>query len=271
MADTEVVEKTESKTEEAPQYSEAEQTAMGNGWLPKDQWEGDPDEWVPAKQYIKNGELFGRINSYKNKILNLEKTMTELVKHNEKVYDSGYQDALTALKAEKRAALREGDTERVLQIEDQVEELQDDYEKKKQEFVSTVKAPKVDSNPVWDSWVANNTWYETDAALHGYADGEAKAMVEAAQAVGKQVEFDKLLREVSRKVKEKFPEKFGSQKPPSSTNKGDDAQGKRASSTSKYQLNEMEEEIFKTLSRSGMTREKYIDDLQKVKARKGER
>src|SRR3990167_4897006 len=106
MADTEI--KTDNKVETKVtevQLSETEQAAVTNGWVPKDQWEGDPDEWVPARQFIKNGELFGRINSYKNKIINLEKTVGELVKHNDRVYDVGFQDAFAALKKERHSAL----------------------------------------------------------------------------------------------------------------------------------------------------------------------
>ena len=265
--------KLEPKQDEVKELTATEQQAADNGWQPKDQWEGDPDDWVPARQYIKNGELFGRINSYKNKIINLERTMGELVKHNERIYDVGFKDAMDSLKKEKKAALLEGNTERVLAIEDEVDELQADYNKKKVDLNVNVKGSNVESNPAWDAWIGNNSWYETDVELHGYADGVAKALVTSAQQVGKQVEFDKLLRETSRKVKEKFPEKFGnSGRPASSTNKGDDdTPVKRSSSSSKYSLNETEEEIFKTLSKGGMTREKYIDDLKKVKARKGER
>lgn len=254
------------------QYSEAEQQAMANGWVPKDKWDGEPDDWVPARQFNRNGELFGRINSYKNKILNLERSVSELVKHNEKIYETGFKDGLDSLKAEKKQALREGDAERVVEIEEEIEKLQENYEERKKEFDATVKSQaQVQTNPVWEEWLTNNSWYEMDAGLHGYADGVAKELVESAQRVGKQVEYDKLLKEVSRKVKERFPDKFGVTRPSSATNKSDDnapAKG-RSSSTEKYQLTDMEEQIFQTLSKSGMTREKYVEDLKKVKARKG--
>lgn len=273
MTDETAVEtKTEVVTEgEQPQYTVSEQQAMATGWKPKDQWDGDPDDWVPARQYIKNGELFGRINSYKNKIVNLEKTVGELVKHNEKIYETGYKDAIDTLKQERKQALREGDTERVLELEERAEALQQEYEEKKQDFKQSVQTPQVATNPIFDEWLANNPWYEQDAALHGYADGEARTLVEASQRAGKVVDYDKLLVEVSRKVRDKFPEKFGMrEKMPSAVTKGDEPTTRRASSSDNYKLTPMEEEIFKTLEKSGLTKEKYVEDLKKVKARKGE-
>lgn len=261
---------TESQQQEQPQYTEVEQQAMSTGWMPKDQWSGNPDDWVSARQYVKNGELFGRINSYKNKIVNLEKTVGELVKHNEKLYETGYKDAIDALKVERKQALREGDTERVLELEERAEALQQEYQEKQQQFNTTVKVPEVATNPVFDEWLANNPWYEQDAALHGYADGEARTLVEASQRAGKVVNYDKLLVEVSRKVREKFPEKFGlREKMTSSVTTGDEPV-RRTVSNNSYKLTAMEEEIFKTLEKSGLTKEKYVEDLKKVKARKGE-
>lgn len=271
MADEEVV-KTEvvQETQEQPQYTATEQQAMSTGWVPKDQWQGDPDDWVPARQYVKNGELFGRINTYKHKIVNLEKTVGELVKHNEKLYETGYKDAIDALKQERKQALREGDTERVLELEERAEALQQEFQEKQQEFKTSVAAPEAPVNPLFEEWLANNPWYEQDPALHGYADGEARILVEASQRAGKVVNYDKLLVEVSRKVKEKFPEKFGlKEKMPSAVTTGDEPRT-RSTSSSSYKLTPMEEEIFSRLSASGLTKEKYIEDLKKVKARKGE-
>lgn len=251
----------------APKASLAEEQALELGWVPKDKWNGDPEDWVPARQFIRNGELFGRINSYRHKIIGLEKTMQELVRHNEKVYETGYKDALDSLKKERREAIREGDAERALELEEQEEALKEKHEQQKQEFAK-VKEPaqQAELNPAWTEWLGVNDWYEKDVALRGYADGEAKAIVQATLQAGKQVEYEKLLKEVGRKVREKFPEKFGRQPTASAVNKGDDEP--RRSTSKGRQLTQMEEEMFQTFAASGMTREKYIEDLDKLDKRK---
>lgn len=254
-----------------PQYSEVEVKAMESGWLPKDQWEGDPDEWVSAKQYIKNGELFGRINAYKNRMQSLETQVSALVKHNEKVYESGYKDALADLKTQRKEALLEGDTERVLELDEKVEELQEEHKERIQEFKQEVAQAQPAMHPSWEPWLDKNRWYETDVVLRGYADGEAKAMVFAAQQQGTSLDYEKVLQEVSRKVRQKFPEKFSNNTGSRSAvtkSDTDSGAGKTTRRSSFRELTPMEEEIARTLEKTGISREKYIEDLKKIEQRK---
>lgn len=265
------VEPTEEQIEKAAELTGPEAQASELGWVPKAQWHGDPEDWVSARQFLRNGELFGRINAYKQKIMGLEKSMEALVKHNEKVYDQGFNDAMSKLKAERRVALKEGDTDRVLEIEEQQEELTKEHQERKAEFEKTVKAPaQVEMHPAWNEWLANNPWYEQDIVLHGYADAEAKAIVTAAAQAGKQIEYEKLLKEVGRKTREKFPEKFGKAPSSSSVNRGDDEPAPKGPRNKQRQLDPMEQEFFKTFEQYGMTKEQYIEQLDALD-KKGKR
>ena len=270
--ENEVKENQEHEKEEV-QLSESENKATELGWVPKDQWEGNPDEWVSAKQFLQRGELFGRINSYKHEVINLKKTVDALVKHNEKVYDAGYKDAIKSLKQEKREALREGDTERVLDIEDRIEELETEHVEKKQEFKQEVQVNTPQMPPSWEPWVQANPWYVNDPEMRGYADGLAQRIVNEAKSVGKDINFDELLLEVGRKARTKFPEKFNGRSGATALNlKGDD-EGKSAAKSKRepsIELDETEREIMNTLVRSGViTKEKYIEDLKKVRKQRG--
>lgn len=256
-----------------PQFTEAEQTAMAQGWLPKDQWQGDPEDWIPAKQFIRNGELFGRINTYKHKVQSLEKSVEALVKHNEKVFDAGYNSAMEQLKAERRVALRDGDVEAVEQIEERMDELKTEHTEKKQEFKQEVQPQQATMHPAWEPWVETNSWYAKDTAMRGFADGIAKEIVDSARAKGANIEFDKLLVEVGRKVKERFPEKFGSQQ--RTIVKDDGAAGagssRKPSKTDdiESQMTPMEVELMNTIVRSGVSKEKYLEDFKKVQSKRG--
>ena len=35
--------------------------AREQGWKPQDEYEGDPNKWRPAKEFVERGELFGKI------------------------------------------------------------------------------------------------------------------------------------------------------------------------------------------------------------------
>jgi hypothetical protein len=268
-----MTEEVTSEVVETPQLSEAEQTAMAQGWLPKDQWEGEPEDWIPARQFLRNGELFGRINTYKHKVQSLEKSVEALVKHNEQVFDAGYKAALEQLKAERRVALRDGDVEAVEQIEERMDELKTEATEKKEEFKQVVTPQQSTMHPAWEPWVETNNWYSKDAAMRGYADGEAKKIVDDARAKGANIEFDKLLVEVSRKVKERFPEKFGSQQRTVVKDDGKAGAGgsRKAVKSDDIEANmsSMEIELMNTIVRSGVSKEKYLEDYKKVQSKRG--
>ena len=48
--------------ESTPQVDSYEDEARNQGWKPKDEYEGDPTKWRPAKDFVERGELFGKID-----------------------------------------------------------------------------------------------------------------------------------------------------------------------------------------------------------------
>ena len=38
--------------------AQAEQKARNMGWVPKEDWKGNPDNWVGADEFVKRGETF---------------------------------------------------------------------------------------------------------------------------------------------------------------------------------------------------------------------
>lgn len=260
--------------------SDTEQKALQLGWKPKEDYEGDPDEWVSAREFIRRGELFGRINEYKHEIQNLRKGMEALQKHNQKMFEQDYKTQVKTLKEAKKEALRDGDTETVLQIEDRLEQVDQEYQTKKEEFEKEVAVPVQATNqphPAWNPWVEQNSWYSSDTALRGYADGIAAEIVQSAQQAGTQVDFTKLLQEVSRKVKQKFPEKFGTIERGKRTVERDTGEGKQKATGLTAELREIEgslsegeKEIMKTLIRNKtMTKEQYLQQIDAYNKRKG--
>ena len=66
-----VEEPVEEIVDETPEYSSAEQAAMEQGWLPKEDWEEagrDPDEWRSAREFNDRGEFFKTIHQQKREM-----------------------------------------------------------------------------------------------------------------------------------------------------------------------------------------------------------
>ncbi len=263
----------------APEYSAKEQQAMELGWRPKDDFDGDPEEWVSAREFLKRGELFGRINSYRHEIDNLTKTVNALKSHNEKMFEDQYKDEISKIKTARKQALREGDTEIVADLDDRLDEVEEKFEKKQEELKKQEEQQKQQASvghPAFQPWVDANRWYANDAELRGYADGVANKIVQDARAASQEVEFERLLVEVSRKVKQRFPEKFPSGERKRTVERpSDDAKSKTSGLSADLKaiedsLSEGDRDIMKTLvSNKTMTKTEYLTQLKEYNQRRG--
>jgi hypothetical protein len=78
-----------------------------DGWVPKDEWDGDPEQWRPAKEFVDRGELFKKIEI---KIRTILKSLNELLRTLANIMLKSakwnIKRALTDLKAQKKDAIR---------------------------------------------------------------------------------------------------------------------------------------------------------------------
>lgn len=270
---------TESSNTE-PQYTEEEQRALQHGWTPKKEWDGPEDEWISAKIFNMRGDFFSRIAKDKREISELRQAVGELVEHSKKTYDEGYKAGLAKLQAERRTAIEEGDTQRAFAIDDEIDNFKEEHSTKKKQFEERISQTKQPDNPIFDQWHANNGWYLTDGAATAYANELTVDAAKSAQQTGVPLDYSKLLQEITRKVTQKFPEKFGGSS--KSTKKDVVDSGSRSSSSSSEEsikntvdaseksMTDEERQIMNTILKSTkMTKKQYLEDRQKFISRKG--
>lgn len=244
-----------TSTEEIPQTKahSTEEQARKMGWKPLEEFEGDPDKWVEANVFVARAPLFEKIEQdkkmYRKQLEELNRTVKELAEHNKKTEEAAYKRALAELKAQQKAAIAEGETERAFDIQEQIDELKE----------SKPKAPEVPAqtgpDPEFVEWVANNAWYQTDAELREEAD--ALGMAEAMKGTPKSKIFEK----VEEKIKKMYPEKFKTVKAPPATESPQ--QGGKGSRKDDFRMTPAEERLMeKFISKGIITREKYIADLK---------
>jgi uncharacterized protein YaaR (DUF327 family) len=260
-------------TEITGEMSEVEQKAFDAGWRPEAEFEGDAEDWVSAKEYLRVGEMMDRIKSqgnqlrsYTKKVDQLEEALQTLGEHNKKIAQEEYNKALNDLKSLKVEALEMGDHETVVEIDERMVDL-------KQNDPSTQpEPPQVD--PVVDEWLQENTWYEQDAVMRGAAD----AMMQQITSSTPGIEPSKVLDSVLETMKEEFPHKFGGTRGQTTrvtTTEIDPTGTTRARTTtqkgSKYterHLNEEQSRIGKTFVRTGAL--ESLDEYAKQLADLGE-
>lgn len=160
--------KVEAETKQT-EVADHETKAREMGWTPKEEFKGDPDKWVDAKDWVERAPLYdnkqnpfyGEMKKLRSKSRSLEKTVDELKQHYNRVEETAYQRAVETLKQQKLTALEEGDHKAVLQIDDRIDEL-------KEQKRTAVQPPKLD--PAFESWLEDNPWYDNDPRMRAYAD-----------------------------------------------------------------------------------------------------
>lgn len=191
---------------------EIEQRALSMGWRPKDDWSGAEDDFIDAKEFVRRKPLFDRIDQTTKRLKSVEETLTNLASHHQKVKEIEFQRALKTLRDEKRVALKEGDTVRALEFEDQMETMYTEHQEEVQETQrqAAVEAARNQQGPSQDflNWAKVNDWYLKDEDMHDFADGAAAAFIQRAKGKGTQLSEQEVFTHVLDKVKRAYPDKF---------------------------------------------------------------
>jgi nicotinamidase-related amidase len=260
MADTEnapeLTPGSDAPKDEPKQLTAAEQKAAEQGWVPQEEWEGDPEQWRPAKEFLDRGELFKKIEDQNRTIKEFKRALDDLKGHHAKTRETEYKRALDTLKAQKLQALEEGDAKSVMDIDDQIDLVKDEQRK----LATQVQQPQTgETNPEFVAWVDRNKWYEQNENMKIFADALGQRLAMAGKPASA------VLAEVERQVREEFPHKFKNpnrEKPGAvegSTNKG----GK---GNTELQLSDEERRVMQRFVRTGvMTEKQYMEELKRVK------
>jgi hypothetical protein len=257
MADENVI---EGGGEQVPQLSPIEQKALDQGWRPKEEWDGNPDEWRSAKEFLDRGEFFKKIDDQNRTIKDLRKTQADLVKHLEKVRETEFKRALDELKAQRRSAAAEQDIEQVLEIDDRIEQVREE-----QRAAPAIEVPQVEVapelNPIFVAWTNRNGWYETNKAMRAYADRLGNELGASGMSP------TDILTEVERQVKKEFAHKF--ENPNRAKPSAVEAGGKQPPAKKEvYEMSDEERRVMQRFVRQGViTEEQYIKDLKEAKAK----
>lgn len=249
-----------------------ESRASEKGWVPQDEWEGDPDQWRPAKEFLDRGELMDRISSqsrqldkYNSEVEGLKEGLKVLAEHNKKIAKQEYEKAMNDLKSRKAEALSYGDHETVVELDEQLDELKES--KKEIDKVEEQPVQKKDNLPHPDvtRWMEENSWYNNNIVLQGAADAIAKQYLASNPAA--ENDPSKVLDYVSRQIRQEFPDKFGSKRRPSGTTEPASTGNTKASKgkSTKYTVKNLTPEqrnVAKRFASTGvMTEQDYVNQL----------
>lgn len=235
-----------------------QQEALAQGWVPKNEFEGDPEKFVDAGEFLRRGELFRKIESQSKEMKDMRKALNEMAKHNAKIREVEYARALADLKAEKKSALSEGDADRVVEIDDKIDLVKAQQRQDAQQAASQVVPQEV--HPELKSWVNRNGWYETSQEMKGWADARGTELAQQGKSP------TEVLSTLEREVKTRFSEKFHNPNRDKASAVETAPRRNAGKAEPEYELSDVEKQVMNTLVRQGvMTKEKYIADLKAIK------
>ena len=229
--------------QEEGQPSPAEERARRMGWLPQDEFRGDPNRWVPAENYVERAEqelpiLKGTLKTMERKMQQQEtlikqqsekmaavhSDMQEFVKFTKGAEERAYQKALKELKAEQLAAVEAGDTEAFKVVSASLDDLINQHP------VMTGKAPEAPAAaatapvtgpgrmplPPWyepavfDQWKADNAEWLKKPKMAIYAR-QMDAFL--SDTLPMDTDHQERLDKIKELVEEEFPDFFNPENP----------------------------------------------------------
>jgi hypothetical protein len=252
---------------ETPEYSELESEMMTHGWKPKDQFEGEEEEFVSASEFKRRGELFKKIADTNRRLDKATQTIQQLTTHQKQVYQAGYQAALKQLRADHEIAVEAGDRQTAAAIVQKIEETTTAAA----QAASTPAAPPEPPAVLGEFMDRHKSWYQKDDVMTAYADRVGHLYAAERMRAGQKPDFAEILTHVESKVREKFPSSFGTVKRTApSVVEGSSTPNRPAASTrgqfGESDLNEMERMAMTSFVRDGvMTKAEYISDIKKIR------
>lgn len=237
------------------QYTEIELKAIDQGWIPKDDFDGDPSEFIDAPEFVRRGELFDKIEAQNKTVKRLEKALVAFKEHHTKVKEAEYNRALKALQDERRRLLVEGEHDRAFAIEDKIEEVKLEKEQIVREAQSE---PITDESYTaeFQSWVGRNDWYESNRVMRKAADALGLDYHQQGYSPAD------VLRMVERDIKKEFADKFVKKQPVSTV----EPSTRSSTKADSFRMSEDETRIMRQIVASGvMTEAEYIKELKRTR------
>jgi hypothetical protein len=172
-----------------------EQEAKALGWLPKEQFRGDLAKWTDAETFVSRGKeimpilrknnerLVGEIGAVKQELTAVQtalaeatEALAEFKKYNEETSKRAYEKAVRDLRAQKADAIKEGDGEKVVEIEAALDDLD---AQRRSPSPSPLPAPKPAAataapaptavHPDFAAWEADNKVWLAEPEKQAYA------------------------------------------------------------------------------------------------------
>lgn len=239
----------ENKPAEGEQPDPIAEKAKSSGWRPKEEFEGDPEAWVDAGEFLRRAPLYEKNRNLKKELAELKSTIHDIKQHVGKVAEATRNKVIAELSAKRDEAIEMGDKEQVKEIDKEIDKAKTDI-------------PTDDGmHPAIKSWISENQWFDTDEDMRAFAISHNDTI----QKRNPNMTVEGSLEKTLEAVKKAFPEKFAKpdnnkRKDPPAVETGGKGDGKKT--FTKSDLNDEQRKVMNKFVRQGvMSEEEYIKEL----------
>ena len=167
-----------------------EKEARVQNWVPQEEFKGNQDDWISAKDFVERGKqinpilrannerLLRELDKTKQQMAEFKTTAEEFKKFQKDSYTrdvAALETQISELREEKKQAISAGDGEKTIQIEDKIDALKEEKAAAKQEQKEEKATPTTTAtDPDLARWVEDNRWYAKDTSMASVANSEAE-------------------------------------------------------------------------------------------------
>lgn len=260
--EVDVVQDTENQESQVHEPTEIEKRALEMGWRPRTEFSGEDNDFIDAKEFVQRKPLYDKIAAQGKQLKNVSTALEALKGHYTAVRETEYKRALQKLKDERKEALREGDADKVVSLEDDIKSAEEEFEQLKEENARPIVQEEAPIHPEFTAWKDRNPWYSSTKYMREFADEYGLRLASQGMLPAE------VLKKVDMAVRKEFPHKFSNPNKADAPDVGASKTGGRTKAGDPA-LTEIERMTMNSLIRSGtMTKEEYLADLKKIKETK---
>ena len=262
---------------------EVRHEAESQGWVPKERFRGNENDWVDAETFVKRGReilpilrknnenLIKDLNQTKEQLKEFREAAEEFKRFQRESYErkaTDYERRIQEIKDSRAQAITDGDGQKVNALDDALDEAKESFREAKQavkdvvstkEPVATETAATID--PSLQLWLDRNNWFGEDRRMTSIANGIGESLRLEFPGLKGQPFLDKL----DEVLVEEFPNKFGGSKKNVSASRVESGSGRQSRSGSNAQSYDnlpstAKDACDRFVKQKLMTREQYVQD-----------
>jgi len=189
-SEVDVVDQDPVEEEPGGQTESIEEVARKGGWVPQDEWTGNPDDWKPARQFVEDGfemaksirkhneTLERKLSETTSRIEQLQAQISQLAQQQSVATKNTVDSQRQQLEAEIERALDDGDREALDKAYKALHEL-DQIETSVSEPTTPARNEQEDRRVVAEWAERNKDWYGKDEWLsHTAAESVEKYLMQ---------------------------------------------------------------------------------------------